>query len=222
MLKMVCCLVLVGVAAAAPQDHSIQKRQTTVTFTSKYEDIREVFVNVVVAFAFASVAVLVVLPLLGYKIDIVVAAAEDLLGANAAATTGEAATGYLPADYSAPEGGYAAPEGGYAAPDGYANEGYARSLQTSLLNLSSRVYNSIDVVEAAMTYSAIEEEACRFKAVCRAEYAAAKNPIARLAINTINSNLNGLSKYGAAVAAGLNGEDCDLLYSACPEAVGFF
>lgn len=110
-------------------------------FTSKYEDIREVFVNVVVAFAFASVAVLVVLPLLGYKIDIVVAAAEDLLGANAAATTGEAATGYLPADYSAPEGGYAAPEGGYAAPDGYANEGYARSLQTSLLNLSSRVYN---------------------------------------------------------------------------------
>ena len=96
--------------------------------------------NVVVAFAFASVAVLVVLPLLGYKIDIVVAAAEDLLGANAAATA-ESASGYAPADYSAPEGGYAATEGGYAAPDGYANEGYARSLQTSLLNLSSRVYN---------------------------------------------------------------------------------
>ena len=75
----------------------------------------------VVAFAFASVAVLVFLPLLGYKIDIIVAAAEELLGPKE-------------------DGGYEAVE--YTAPTEYeAPEGYARSLQTSVLDLSSRVYN---------------------------------------------------------------------------------
>jgi len=175
MLKMVCCLVLVGVAAAAPQDHSIQKRQTTVTDLSS---IARIFDPSTVSLTTVGGIILVLLAL-------------DVAFTLVFATV---FSGRSRQDYTFPFAG----------------------------EFLGNFVNSIDVVEAAMTYSAIEEEACRFKAVCRAEYAAAKNPIARLAINTINSNLNGLSKYGAAVAAGLNGEDCDLLYSACPEAVGFF
>ena len=32
----------------------------------------------------------------------------------------------------------------------------------------------------------------------------------------LSSNLSGLSKYQAAVDAGLSGQDCSLLYSQCP------
>merc|ERR1712203_543937 len=60
-----------------------------------------------------------------------------------------------------------------------------------LSGAAGRIYNSIDIVEAGLNF-------------------------ARFAINTINSNLSGLSKYQAAVDAGLSGQDCSLLYSQCP------
>jgi len=75
---------------------------------------------------------------------------------------------------------------------------------------------SIDIVEAGLNFAGVEEESCRLRTVCEVEQAAVNNPFARFAINTINSNLSGLSKYQAAVDAGLSGQDCSLLYSQCP------
>merc|ERR1712045_704905 len=57
----------------------------------------------------------------------------------------------------------------------------------------SQMYNSIDLLDMAFNY-----------------------PVARLAINTLNSSLRGLEKYQDAVSAGQNGEDCSLLYDQCP------
>merc|ERR1711971_783936 len=37
----------------------------------------------------------------------------------------------------------------------------------------------------------------------------------RLAINTINSSLRGLERYQTAIQAGINGEDCALIYDQC-------
>ena len=74
----------------------------------------------VVAFAFAAIAVLVLMPLLGYKIDVVVAAAEDLINP--------------PEDAPAPTG--------YEEPTGYtAPGGYSRALKHGLVELGARVYN---------------------------------------------------------------------------------
>lgn len=81
---------------------------------------------------------------------------------------------------------------------------------------AGRIYNSIDLVEAGLNFAGVEEQACRLRTICEVEQAAANNPFARLAINTINSNLSGLSKYQQAVDAGLGGQDCSLLYSHCP------
>jgi len=90
------------------------------------------------------------------------------------------------------------------------------SKSLSLSNwLSERVFNSIDLVDTGLNWMEIEGESCRQKAVCQAEAAAASNPVARLAINTINSNLRGLERYQDAMYAGLRGQDCDLLYSEC-------
>jgi len=61
----------------------------------------------------------------------------------------------------------------------------------------------------------VEDEICRMKTVCEMESYAANNPIARLAINTVNSNLRGLEKYSEAVQAGLDRQDCALLYDQC-------
>jgi len=61
----------------------------------------------------------------------------------------------------------------------------------------------------------IDGDHCRLKTVCEMESYAANNPIARLAINTVNSNLRGLEKYSDAVEAGLAGHDCALLYDQC-------
>jgi len=47
------------------------------------------------------------------------------------------------------------------------------------------------------------------------ESMAANNPIAMLAITTVNSNLRGLEKYSEAVEAGLARQDCALLYDQC-------
>merc|ERR1719422_1673275 len=155
------CLIAVAVVAGAPsQDHSIQKRQTTVSADTGrlLSDISLTTVGAVL---------LVLLPL-------------DVFGTLALATV---FSGRSRQDYRLPVVG----------------------------DLFERAYNSIDVVESALDYMSVEEEACRFKAVCLAERAAANNPLASLAINTINSKLSGLSRYAAAVEAGLNGEDCHLL-----------
>ena len=47
-------------------------------FTSKYEDIRELVLNIVVAFTFATLAVVVIAPLFGYKLDLLVSTFNDL------------------------------------------------------------------------------------------------------------------------------------------------
>jgi len=80
----------------------------------------------------------------------------------------------------------------------------------------SSYYNSIDVVDTAFNYMDIEEEVCRLKTVCEMESYAVNHPLARLAINTINSSLKGLERYQDAVDAGIEGQDCALLYDQCP------
>merc|ERR1711953_477833 len=80
----------------------------------------------------------------------------------------------------------------------------------------SHMYNSLDILDMAFNYMDIEDETCRMKTICRAENYAVQHPVARLAINTLNSSLRGLEKYQHAVIAGQNGEDCSLLYDQCP------
>jgi len=82
--------------------------------------------------------------------------------------------------------------------------------------LMGRLTNSLDVVEGAMNYMQIEEEACKYKAVCEAETRALNiHPFVGFAINTINSRLPGLERYSSAVNAARNGEDCALIYDQC-------
>jgi len=155
-------------AAAAPtkDDHSIQKRQTTVN-----DEIARIFDGSPVSLV-TVVGVLLVLLLIDVVLTYLFATVFS---------------GRSRRDYSLPRVG----------------------------EYISDMYNSIDVVDMALNYMAVEEEECKFKAVCMAEQAAVSNPIARLAINTINSNLSGLTKYSRAVEAGLRGEDCQLLYDKC-------
>jgi len=87
---------------------------------------------------------------------------------------------------------------------------------SGLYNNVSEMYNSIDLVDMAFNYMDIEDETCRMKTICQAENYAVNHPVARLAINTINSSFRGLEKYQHAVTAGQNGEDCRLLYDQCP------
>ena len=47
-------------------------------FESKYEDIRELVLNIVVAFTFATLAVVVIAPLFGYKLDLLVSTFNDI------------------------------------------------------------------------------------------------------------------------------------------------
>merc|ERR1712025_709658 len=82
-------------------------------------------------------------------------------------------------------------------------------------NFLSRVDSSIDLVDTAFNYMDIEDEECRLKTVCEMERYAVNHPLAKLAINTVNSKLSGLSKYQDAIEAGMNGYDCTLLYSQC-------
>lgn len=88
--------------------------------------------------------------------------------------------------------------------------------------LVTDVYNSIDVVDTTFNYMDIENEFCRMKSICEMESFAANNPIAKLAINTVNSNLRGLEKYSEAVHAGLAGQDCALLYDQCQQQSPYF
>merc|ERR1712241_817858 len=75
--------------------------------------------------------------------------------------------------------------------------------------------SSIDLVDTAFNYMDIEEESCRLKTVCEMEAYAVAHPLAKLAINTINSNLRGLDRYQDAIDAGMNGQDCAFLYDQC-------
>merc|ERR1712112_261894 len=98
-----------------------------------------------------------------------------------------------------------------------------RSMSDSLLSWDwdrstvSRVYNSIDWVEAGLSLAGVKDESCRTKTICEWEQAAYSNSILRLGIHTINSGLPGLDKYSGAVSAGLKGEDCNLVYSQCQD-----
>jgi len=75
--------------------------------------------------------------------------------------------------------------------------------------------NSLDIVETGFRYMDIEDESCRLKTICELESYAVSHPLASLAINTINSNLRGLDRYQTAIQAGINGEDCALIYDQC-------
>jgi len=80
----------------------------------------------------------------------------------------------------------------------------------------SNIYNSIDLVDTAFNYMDIEDETCRLKTVCEVEYYAVNHPLAKLAINTVNNSLRGLERYQDAIDAGMNGQDCALIYDQCP------
>merc|ERR1711988_394627 len=74
-LKSLALLLLVSSLAQA---HSLDKRETTVTFEGTYEDVRQLAINIVLAFTLATVMVVVVAPLFGYKFDLIVTALNDL------------------------------------------------------------------------------------------------------------------------------------------------
>jgi len=103
-----------------------------------------------------------------------------------------------------------------AAFSGRSRQGYFSDWELpNVGGLVSTVYNSIDIVDTTFNYMDISSEHCRLKTVCEMESMAANNPIAMLAITTVNSNLRGLEKYSEAVEAGLARQDCALLYDQC-------
>jgi len=103
-----------------------------------------------------------------------------------------------------------------AAFSGRSRQGYFSDWELpNFGGLVSNVYNSIDIVDTTFNYMDIDSDHCRLRTVCEMESYAANNPIARLAINTVNSNLRGLEKYSEAVEAGLARQDCALLYDQC-------
>merc|ERR1712037_352754 len=86
---------------------------------------------------------------------------------------------------------------------------------SSMTGVMRNMYNSLDIVETGFRYMDIEDESCRLKTICELESYAVSHPLASLAINTINSNLRGLERYQTAIQAGINGEDCALIYDQC-------
>lgn len=96
------------------------------------------------------------------------------------------------------------------------------AVRSNVEDFAMEFYNSIDGVELAMDLMQIEERECRFRAICKAEQKVASHPLARLAIGNINSSIEGLDKYAEAIAAGLNGEDCDLKYDQCSQYMAYF
>jgi len=201
-------LAVVLTVVSLAQAHSPQKRETTVTFEGTYEDIRQLVINVVLAFTLATILVVVVAPIFGYKFDLIVSSLNDIGAEDPALTSPE---GVDPS-----YGGYA----GYSEPQSVSGQGYRLMPGgfglASLSALGARVLNSIDLLDMAFNYMDIEDETCRMKTICQAENYAVNHPVGRLAINTLNSSLRGLEKYQHAVVAGQNGEDCSLLYDQCP------
>merc|ERR1712012_713177 len=177
---------------AEQESHSLQKRQTTVTYAQTWEEVVASFVSASVTAGIVFLAWYTVAPLFGYTLE------ERRL------------------DYDDYSGYY----NNYYQEDPANNYYYyqGRSLQdTGLVTRAAKMlFNSIDVVDTAFNYMDIEEEVCRLKTVCEMESYAVNHPLARLAINTINSSLKGLERYQDAVDAGIEGQDCALLYDQCP------
>merc|ERR1712038_949864 len=170
----ICLLALLSLVAGSPTgQHSIEKRQTTVTLPLNHEALPRTLDGVSLTTVALVVLTLIVLDVVGTII-------------LASVVTGRSRSGTIfTGDWD-------------------------------LGGAAGRIYNSIDLVDAGLNFAGVEEQACRLRTICEVEQAAANNPFARLAINTINSNLSGLSKYQSAVEAGLGGQDCSLLYSQCP------
>lgn len=167
-------LALSQMSLAAPQSHSIEKRQTTVSdllprFNSVSRTIDGISLTTVGGIILALLLADLVFTLL-----------------FAYGFSGRSRQGYF-SDWGLPNFG----------------------------GLVSNVYNSIDIVDTTFNYMDIDSDICRLRTVCEMESYAANNPIARLAINTVNSNLRGLEKYSEAVEAGLARQDCALLYDQC-------
>merc|ERR1711936_165208 len=188
-------LTLLVTAASLAQAHSLDKRETTVTFEGTYEDVRQLAINIVLAFTLATVMVVVVAPLFGYKFDLIVTALNDLDASEKALAD--------PQVVDPTYGGYS----GYSEAAPQPLQGYRMMPSGGALTaLGARILRSLDIVD----------ETCRMKTICQAESYAVNHPVAKLAINTLNSSFKGLEKYQHAVIAGQNGEDCSLLYSQCP------
>jgi len=198
-------LTLLVTAASLAQAHSLDKRETTVTFEGTYEDVRQLAINIVLAFTLATVMVVVVAPLFGYKFDLIVTALNDLDASEKALAD--------PQVVDPTYGGYS----GYSEAAPQPLQGYRMMPSGGALTaLGARILRSLDIVDMAFNYMDIEDETCRMKTICQAESYAVNHPVAKLAINTLNSSFKGLEKYQHAVIAGQNGEDCSLLYSQCP------
>jgi len=207
-LVLVASLALVSVVAA----HSVEKRQTTVSFEGTYEDVRELIIRVVIAFTLATVLVVVVAPIFGYKVDLLISQINGLSGDSLASDP-------VYGGYEATGTGYGAASG-YASPEVTPSSSYAYAGARRLLEAGSSwpwtgILNSLDIVETGFRYMDIEDESCRLKTICELESYAVSHPLASLAINTINSNLRGLDRYQTAIQAGINGEDCALIYDQC-------
>lgn len=174
MLVLLPLLALSQMSLAAPQSHSIEKRQTTVSdLLPRLNSVSRTLDGISLTTVGAVVLGLILLDLVGTVIF-------------AAAFSGRSRQGYF-SDWELPNFG----------------------------GLVSNVYNSIDIVDTTFNYMDIESDHCRLKTICEMESYAANNPIARLAINTVNSNLKGLEKYSEAVEAGLARQDCALVYDQC-------
>jgi len=172
---LVVMLAMLQMSLAAPQAHSVEKRQTTVNdFLPRLDSVSRTLDGITLTTVGAIVLGLILLDLIGTLIF-------------AAAFSGRSSQGGYFSDWDLPNFG----------------------------GLVSNVYNSIDIVDTTFNYMDISSEHCRLKTVCEMESVAANNPIARLAINTVNSNLRGLEKYSEAVEAGLARQDCALLYDQC-------
>jgi len=175
MLILLPLLALSQMSLAAPQSHSIEKRQTTVSaLLPRFNSVSRTVDGISLTTVGAVILALLLADL-----------AFTLLFAGVF-TSGRSRQGYF-SDWELPNFG----------------------------GLVSNVYNSIDIVDTTFNYMDIDSDICRLRTVCEMESYAANNPIARLAINTVNSNLRGLEKYSEAVEAGLARQDCALLYDQC-------
>jgi len=198
MMMLLPLLALSQMSLAAPQAHSIEKRQTTVTYAQNWGEIAASFVNGAISFALVSVIWFTIAPIFGLS------ASGARLDTGSDYYTNHHSYGYQYADDS------------YGYEDPYYGYYQGRSLQDGVLpRVAKALFASIDIVDTTFNYMDIDSDHCRLRTVCEMESYAANNPIARLAINTVNSNLRGLEKYSEAVEAGLARQDCALLYDQC-------
>jgi len=183
-------LTLLVTAASLAQAHSLDKRETTVTYAETWGEVGASVLSAVVSIALVTAVWFSVAPVFGLT------------------SAGHRRQYEAESDYYS---GYTEPYDQY-----YYNYYQGRSLQDSFQHRMGRLVKSLDIVDMAFNYMDIEDETCRMKTICQAESYAVNHPVAKLAINTLNSSFKGLEKYQHAVIAGQNGEDCSLLYSQCP------